>query len=122
MLIDIYMKFLDILNRFQVTERTRFYDGHSSKGNNSKIQDLWFLCSACIIMLIVINMKFREDSWNHFQVIELTRQTPGENTMHISPYPKGGRHQYKIPSSSGREHIAFADLVGTGVPIQRGQY
>ena len=36
MLTDIYMKFLDILNRFQVTERTRFYDVHSSKGNNSK--------------------------------------------------------------------------------------
>ena len=37
MLIDIYMKFLeDILNRFQVTERTRFCDGQSSKGNNSK--------------------------------------------------------------------------------------
>ena len=34
MLIDIYMKFLeDILNRFQVTERTRFCDGQSSKGN-----------------------------------------------------------------------------------------
>ena len=37
MLIDIYMKFLeDILNRFQVTEETRFCDGQSSKGNNSK--------------------------------------------------------------------------------------
>ena len=37
MLIDIYMKFLeDILNRFQATERTRFCDGQSSKGNNSK--------------------------------------------------------------------------------------
>ena len=36
-LIDIYMKLLeDILNRFQVTERTRFCDGQSSKGNNSK--------------------------------------------------------------------------------------
>ena len=37
MLIDIYMKFReDILNRFQVTERTRFCDIQSSKGNNSK--------------------------------------------------------------------------------------
>ena len=36
-LIDIYMKFLeDILNRFQVTKQTRFCDGQSSKGNNSK--------------------------------------------------------------------------------------
>ena len=37
MLIDIYMKSLeDILNRFQVTVQTRFYDGQSSEGNNSK--------------------------------------------------------------------------------------
>ena len=37
MLIDIYMTFFeDILNRFQVTERTRFCDAQSSKGNNSK--------------------------------------------------------------------------------------
>ena len=35
--IDIQMKFLeDILNRFQVTERTGFCEGQSSKGNNSK--------------------------------------------------------------------------------------
>ena len=75
MLIDISMKFLDILNRFQVTDRTRFCDGQSSKGNNSKIIDarfMDFLCSECTIMLTVINMKFREDSLNHFQVIELT--------------------------------------------------
>ena len=37
MLIDIYLKFLeDILNRFQVTERTRYCDGQSFKENNSK--------------------------------------------------------------------------------------
>ena len=37
MLIDINMTFLeDILNRFQVTERTRFCGGKGSKGNNSK--------------------------------------------------------------------------------------
>ena len=38
MFIDIYMTFLeDILNIFQVKERTRFCDGQSSKGNNSKV-------------------------------------------------------------------------------------
>ena len=37
MMIDLYMKFLEnILNRFQITERTQFCDGQSSKGNNSK--------------------------------------------------------------------------------------
>ena len=36
MLIDIYMKFReDSLIGFQVIERTRFCDGHSSKENNS---------------------------------------------------------------------------------------
>ena len=37
MLIDIYMKFReDNLYSFQVIEQTRFCDGQSSKGNNSK--------------------------------------------------------------------------------------
>ena len=37
MLIDTYMKFLeDILNKFQVTERTRFCASQNSKENNSK--------------------------------------------------------------------------------------
>ena len=37
MLIDVYMKLReDNLNGFQVIEQTRFCDGQSSKGNNSK--------------------------------------------------------------------------------------
>ena len=37
MVIDIYMKFReDSLNGFQVIEQTRFCDGQSSKGNNTK--------------------------------------------------------------------------------------
>ena len=37
MVIDINIKFReDILNSCQVIERKRFYDGQSSKGNNSK--------------------------------------------------------------------------------------
>ena len=76
MLIDIYMKFLeDILNRFQVTERTRFCDRQSSKGNNSKSikQKLWFLHSARHLILIDIYLNFHEDRLNGFQVIERTR-------------------------------------------------
>ena len=82
-----------------------------------------------MIMLIDIYMKFCGDSLNHFQVIErkrfCDRQTdrrPEAKTIHISlAYPKGRRHKYKNPSSSGRGHIAFgADLVSTGVPIQAG--
>ena len=67
------MKFLeDILNRFQVTEQTRFCDGHSSKGKNSKSAELWFLRSGRRLMLIDIYIKFCEDSCNGFQVIERT--------------------------------------------------
>ena len=37
MLIDICIKFCEYsLSGFQVIERTRFFDGQSSKGNNSK--------------------------------------------------------------------------------------
>ena len=50
MLIDIYMNFReDILNRFQVTERTRFCDGRSSKGYNSKsINAKVMLLALCV--------------------------------------------------------------------------
>ena len=48
-LIDIYRKFLeDILNKFQVAERTRFCDGQSSKGNTSKsINALVMVLALC---------------------------------------------------------------------------
>ena len=74
MLIDIYMKFReDSLNSFQVIEWTRFCDGQTSKGNNSKsinarVMILALLHSACGLMLIDIYMKFCEDSLNGFQV------------------------------------------------------
>ena len=53
---------------------TLFCEGQSSKGNNSKIkmQELPFLHSARPLMLIDICMKFREDSFRGFQVIERT--------------------------------------------------
>ena len=64
------------------------------------MQELPFLRSARRLMLIDICMKFREDSFRGFQVIERTRfvtdrQTdirtdgrPGKNNM--SPNPSGG--------------------------------
>ena len=36
------------------------------------MQELWFLRSACLLILINIYMKFGEDSLNGFQVIERT--------------------------------------------------
>ena len=51
------------------------------------MQELWFLLSARRLMLIDIFKKFREDSLNGFQVIELTRvwqtdrQTSGGKTI-----------------------------------------
>ena len=88
------------------------------------MQDVWFLCSACKIMLIDIYMKLCGDSLNHFQVTEWTRfcdrQTDARGKkQYTSPYPKGRRRKYQNPSSSGRGYIAFgADLISTGVPIQ----
>ena len=73
MLIDTYIKFLeDILNRFQVTQRTWFCDRKSSREITQKVkmQELWFLRSACRLMLIDIYMKFHEDSFNSFQDTE----------------------------------------------------
>ena len=37
------------------------------------MQELWFLRSACGLMLIDIYMNFRDDSLNGFQVIERTQ-------------------------------------------------
>ena len=37
------------------------------------MQELWFLCSACRLMLTDIYIKFSEDSLNRFQVIELRK-------------------------------------------------
>ena len=62
----------DSLNGFQVIDRTRIYD--RSKGNNSKSikQELLSLRFAHCLMLIDIYMKFRENSFHSFQVIERT--------------------------------------------------
>ena len=75
MLIDIYMKFLeDILNRFQVTEWTRFCDNVPKEITQKvSMQELWFLCSACPLLLIDIYLNFRKDSLNSFQVIVRTQ-------------------------------------------------
>ena len=48
------------------------------------MQELWFLPSACCLMLIDIYMKFHEDSLNHFQVFVRTRfcdKSPREITQ-----------------------------------------
>ena len=50
------------------------------------MQDLWLLLSACCLMLIDIYMKFPEDSFNGFQVIERTRfcdESKGNNSKSI---------------------------------------
>ena len=49
------------------------------------MQELWFLHSAHHLILIDINMKFREDSLNGFQVIEQTRfcDSPREITQKV---------------------------------------
>ena len=81
---------------------TRFCEGQSSKGNNSKnINARVTVLALCHrLMLIDICMKFREDSLRGFQDTEWTRfvtdrQTaPGKNNM--SPNPEGGRHNKNV--------------------------
>ena len=64
----------DILNGLKVLERTQFCRRNcylqSSKGHNSEknIQELWFLRSACFLMLVNMSMKFHEDISNGFQI------------------------------------------------------
>ena len=51
-----------------------FYNGQSSKGNNSKsINARVMVLAICRLMLIEIYMKLCEDSLKGFQVIEQTR-------------------------------------------------
>ena len=86
---------------------TRFCEGQSSKGNNSKNINarVTVLGSASRLMLIDICMKFREDSFRGFQVTERTQfvtdrrtdrqtdgQTPGEKQYVSQPF--GGRHDF----------------------------
>ena len=77
MLVNICMQFHEgILIGFEVTERTRLCLWNCySKGHNSKsiLQELWFLGSACRLMLVNICMKFHEGTLNGFWVTERTR-------------------------------------------------
>ena len=61
----------NILDGFQVIERTQNYHSLISKGNNSKTyRQLWFLWSAHHLMMFYISMKLSENILNGFQVIE----------------------------------------------------
>ena len=109
------MKFHEnILNGFQVIERTRNDHCKISKGNNSK----QVLTRAMVLLVCTssddanISMKFHENILNCFQVIERTRfcdrqmdrQTIKAKTicLHTSQgWGRGGDIKYKNPSSSG---------------------
>ena len=70
------MKFHEnILNSFQVIEQTQKYNCQISKGEELKkcTDELWFLCSACHLMMLSITIKFNENVLNGFQVIEWTQ-------------------------------------------------
>ena len=70
------MKFYEyILNSSKDIERTRFCQETATKKvqkvtQNVSIQELWFLRSACRLMLVNICMKFHEDTLNGFKVTE----------------------------------------------------
>ena len=58
--------------------------------SNSKMyrQELWFLCSACRLMMLYVSMKFHENILNGFQVIEQTQNyhcqiSKGNNSKNV---------------------------------------
>ena len=75
MMLYISIKFHEnILKSFQIIERTRNDHCRISKGNNYKtVDELWFFCSACRLMMLYVSMKFHENILKGFQVIERTR-------------------------------------------------
>ena len=77
------MFYEDTLNCFKVTERMRFchdfvteiatYKVQRDVTQSVSIQELWFLHSACRLMLVNICMKFHDGILNGFIVTERTR-------------------------------------------------
>ena len=74
------MKFFEyILNSSKIIEQTPFcretatYKVQRAVTPKVSIQELWFLHSACRLMLVNICMKFHEDILNGFKVTERTR-------------------------------------------------
>ena len=73
------MKFYEhIWNSFKVIEGHNFvietgtYKVQRDVTQKVSLQELWFLHSACCLMLINTCMKFHEDILNSFKVIEWT--------------------------------------------------
>ena len=80
MLVNICILFhKDILNGFKVIERTRFchrtanYKLQRDVTQKIHIQELWFLHSACHLLVLNICMKFYEYILNSSKVIEQTQ-------------------------------------------------
>ena len=69
---------MNILNGFKVKSRHDFvtetgtYKVQRDVTQKVSKQELWFLHSACHLMLVNICMKFHEDILNGFKVIERT--------------------------------------------------
>ena len=67
MILYVSMQFHEnIINGFQVTERTKNYHCRISKGNNSKMfrKEIWFLCSVpCLISTKVVIERMQNCYW-----------------------------------------------------------
>ena len=82
MMLYIYVKFHEnFSNGFLLTEWTLVHGRNGyipcSKGNNSRTRNptLWFICSACCLIVLYICVKFSENISNDIRVTEQTQMS-----------------------------------------------
>ena len=86
------------------------------------MQAVWFLCSACKIMLIDIYMKLCGDSLNHFQVTEckiLWQMPEGKNNTHL-PTLKGGDINIRILAQAGGGILRLVQILSALASPSKG--
>ena len=105
----ISMKFHEnILNSFQVIERTQNYHCRNSKGNNSKkvlTRDM-----VLVFCTLYISTKFHENILNSFQVIEQTQNcqsqiSKGNNSKNVLT-----RVSVLVLCMSSNDHLYFYEV------------
>ena len=97
------------------TIETQFGDGQSSLGNNSKsiMQELWFLHSACPLMLVNICMKFHNASLYDLKVIERTRWRQDFVRDKVQREITKKKKKQELPFLHSARHLMLIDICMT---------